>query len=981
MGVTNNNEIFNGYDSVGFNESILFLENFIEEYQESKSNYHFQGKLKANFELGIEDRVRGNEIVFKFPFCQEQLKSVVELYGDASKVCLISAEMVKLGSRLNNTSNDPRWLKIIENIKEKCKNGLGFQDEEKFQLNLSRLLICSSESGKVEIPQQINQNLVGTICLVLPSEHKGGELEIKYGDYRPLLLNLETLPDEINYSAFLQYCNFEFKPITSGYRVCLIFNLFKTGKRTLQPFYESEQRAHSSKLDIHQMNNEIKQIDLLADSNEITPVQHLEFDSAQILNNNYLNGYDGLSAPILQRKTEPTNVSLEEGYQFFEQSSMGNEALFKVENSLSDNNSVQNKAQKEKYLVLEKVSTPIILTDTPEEKKIKQEFESLVKYKPNSTPNIQAIHDFIKSHSTFLTPRIIEGKLHSNLIEIKPVFPILFDHYQEFVMYSFQPAISNLLSDPRLSRSDLQEIGELVKYYGEYLNKEIKDKYEHRILSDIAKNRNIIPSRITAESSCIELIKLWYQITQTQGDTRNVQKILFNAILDKKVKSEIVFEFMLEILSNIISDTGNRGDQQEQQHRKRLQQIDEELVNINSLSELYDLTIIRYIRPKLVLIKGYSLDPIHCERNCETCKNLNSFLADKSRVEYNCYTPDNTKKKFIEGRLGSYYFDYLSFSSTSRRSKLPACIFIKKNQPETFTLDELLNIEYKIHQVFKISNLSQKLTLKFNRHFETFQYLNEAIQKLKKNQIQQDLEKNVQQPQSQQLQIQIEHQAQLQPQQPQQQQQPQQPQQLQQSQPQIKHQAQLHIPHSFSDQANNLTIEQQKRILTSQLQALINSQNGIEASMQNYNQRDQITYNSLFNKQQELNQQRFQILQKLAQIEQQQQYQLQSQEIDLNNLTPTQQTKIQNHFNLLMLAYASEKINRFTLMDQLKLFLGSNAAIEYDKSIDSYALSKIIFEPIPNNFNIELLLNNTFNIKMEILKEKNSNNYNNNISM
>jgi hypothetical protein len=84
--------------------------------------------------------------------------------------------------------------------------------------------------------------MFGTLVVVLPSVHRGGELVIRHAG-REVVVDLSSAEvSEIGFAAFYADCEHEVRPITSGNRVCLVYNLIqKRGARELQaPNYDKE---------------------------------------------------------------------------------------------------------------------------------------------------------------------------------------------------------------------------------------------------------------------------------------------------------------------------------------------------------------------------------------------------------------------------------------------------------------------------------------------------------------------------------------------------------------------------------------------------------------------------------------------------------------------------------------------------------------------------------------------------------------------
>jgi hypothetical protein len=81
------------------------------------------------------------------------------------------------------------------------------------------------------------------MLLVLPSTHRGGELIVKHLD-REVVLDLRPAkPSEIGFAAFHADCVHEVRPIATGYRLSLVYNLRFPGKRhrLKAPDYRTEQ--------------------------------------------------------------------------------------------------------------------------------------------------------------------------------------------------------------------------------------------------------------------------------------------------------------------------------------------------------------------------------------------------------------------------------------------------------------------------------------------------------------------------------------------------------------------------------------------------------------------------------------------------------------------------------------------------------------------------------------------------------------------
>src|SRR5262249_41221277 len=93
------------------------------------------------------------------------------------------------------------------------------------------------------------QGMFGTLVVVLPSAHRGGELVIRHAD-RDVTVDLSAAEaSELAFAAFYADCEHEVRPIVEGNRVCLIYNLVQRregradGSSMTAPLYDAEVSA------------------------------------------------------------------------------------------------------------------------------------------------------------------------------------------------------------------------------------------------------------------------------------------------------------------------------------------------------------------------------------------------------------------------------------------------------------------------------------------------------------------------------------------------------------------------------------------------------------------------------------------------------------------------------------------------------------------------------------------------------------------
>ncbi|EFA84983.1 hypothetical protein PPL_01977 [Heterostelium album PN500] len=120
---------------------------------------------------------------------------------------------------------------ILDTILPRIAQELGMIGD-KIKANLYKLLIY--DKGSFFLPHKDSEKedkMFGTL-IALPCQHRGGDLVISHSDQTDTV-NLENSdPSTIRYCAFYADCTHEVKQVTSGNRICLVYNLLKSNKRT-----------------------------------------------------------------------------------------------------------------------------------------------------------------------------------------------------------------------------------------------------------------------------------------------------------------------------------------------------------------------------------------------------------------------------------------------------------------------------------------------------------------------------------------------------------------------------------------------------------------------------------------------------------------------------------------------------------------------------------------------------------------------------
>ncbi|PKO87046.1 MAG: hypothetical protein CVU16_16300, partial [Betaproteobacteria bacterium HGW-Betaproteobacteria-10] len=178
------------------------------------------------------------------PVQAEQLIAIAERapYGrgeetlidtDVRRTWQISPEHIQIGGR--------HWAENLQAIVGQCASGLGIQ--EPVVAELYKMLVY--DTGSFFVGHRDTEKAPGmfaTLVIVLPSIFTGGELLVRHQG-REVCLDLSTQDAaEVAFAAFYADCWHEVRPVSSGCRLTLIYNLIRQGAGQLPrpPAYPAE---------------------------------------------------------------------------------------------------------------------------------------------------------------------------------------------------------------------------------------------------------------------------------------------------------------------------------------------------------------------------------------------------------------------------------------------------------------------------------------------------------------------------------------------------------------------------------------------------------------------------------------------------------------------------------------------------------------------------------------------------------------------
>jgi hypothetical protein len=122
---------------------------------------------------------------------------------------------------------NPEWPQFLRGAVATVQRELGLEAQT-LESHLYSLLLY--EPGSFFLPHRDGEKLdrmVATMVVVLPSSFTGGELVVRHeGDERTIdFSRAEYNPFHTHFAAFYADCEHEVRPLKTGYRLCLVYNL------------------------------------------------------------------------------------------------------------------------------------------------------------------------------------------------------------------------------------------------------------------------------------------------------------------------------------------------------------------------------------------------------------------------------------------------------------------------------------------------------------------------------------------------------------------------------------------------------------------------------------------------------------------------------------------------------------------------------------------------------------------------------------
>ena len=198
-----------------------------------------------------------------FPVPQQQVKALVKFcerapYGRGRET-LVDTRVRKVWqlapSKLHLAGK--AWPRTLDRILATVTEGLGL-GSAKVRAELYKLLVYNRGSFfKPHRDTEKADGMFGTLLIVLPSAHAGGDLVVRHAGRETTIDMSSADVSELAYAAFYADCEHEVLPVTQGNRVCLVYNLMlqrepskrKQQARLFAPDHRAEVTAAAEQLE------------------------------------------------------------------------------------------------------------------------------------------------------------------------------------------------------------------------------------------------------------------------------------------------------------------------------------------------------------------------------------------------------------------------------------------------------------------------------------------------------------------------------------------------------------------------------------------------------------------------------------------------------------------------------------------------------------------------------------------------------------
>ena len=182
------------------------------------------------------------------PLLEQQAKALIEFsqqspfgYGEETVYDTNVRKSWQIGAEDFELTN-PQWEEALQEAVEQTGKQLGLDDR---QIEFEQYKLLIYEKGGFFAAHRDTEkipNMFATLVVNLPSEHEGGELIVSHGDQSHTYSFADSDGFHPSFVAFYADCYHEVKPVTSGYRLNLVYNLSIAGRKE-QPLLSEQTKV------------------------------------------------------------------------------------------------------------------------------------------------------------------------------------------------------------------------------------------------------------------------------------------------------------------------------------------------------------------------------------------------------------------------------------------------------------------------------------------------------------------------------------------------------------------------------------------------------------------------------------------------------------------------------------------------------------------------------------------------------------------
>ncbi len=175
----------------------------------------------------------------RFPITRNQAQQLCRIARPARYG---QGERTLLDRRVRNTWEVPKsrvnidqrqWKRTLLPMLEKLRAGLGLPDGTRLTAKFHGMLIYSP--GQFFLPHQDSEKtdeMLGTLVVTLPAKFKGGAIVV---EHQGIQVTHRATQGPLSFIAFYADCRHEVRPVKSGYRIVLTYDLMRQGDGTEAP--------------------------------------------------------------------------------------------------------------------------------------------------------------------------------------------------------------------------------------------------------------------------------------------------------------------------------------------------------------------------------------------------------------------------------------------------------------------------------------------------------------------------------------------------------------------------------------------------------------------------------------------------------------------------------------------------------------------------------------------------------------------------